>query len=188
MTSNGANIEPLRPAQIVARRVAEERNARGWSQEELRKQLKELGYEKSRSTLTKLEGGQYRGVSVDDVFALAAALGVNPVHLLTPREDDATVLVTPKVKLPARTVRAWIRGQITSGLLLIPEVDFTRLPESELRAMTARYVRSKLESALQGVSPLERSLMGIDIDEQVRKSTDEFIDTIRNPKEAENDG
>src|SRR5262245_21538204 len=117
----GANIEPRRPAQIVADRVAEARDSRGWSQARLARELQRLGYDKSRSTLTKLEGGRYRNVSVDDLFALAAALGIAPTYLLTPLEDDSIVAVAPKVQLPAWAVRKWIRAEARP--LMLPDVD-----------------------------------------------------------------
>jgi transcriptional regulator with XRE-family HTH domain len=121
--------QALRPAQIVARRVAEARKSRGWSQAQLAEELERIGYVKSRATLTKLEGGEYRNVSVDDLFALGAALETAPVYLLAPLEDDAMVAIAPSVQLPAWAARRWIRGEPTP---LLANTDVRQIPESEL--------------------------------------------------------
>jgi transcriptional regulator with XRE-family HTH domain len=127
----GANIEhALRPAEIVARRVVEARKSRGWSQAQLVDELAELGYVKSRPTISKLEAGDYRGVSVDDLFALSAALGIAPVFLLAPLEDESPVAIAPRVQVPAWVARAWIRAEIK--LPMLPDVDLRQIPESEL--------------------------------------------------------
>jgi transcriptional regulator with XRE-family HTH domain len=123
-------IEHARPAEIVAQRVKEARESRGWSQEDLARRLVEIGYAKSRSALTKLEGGRFRGVSIDDVFALAAALGISPVYLLTPLADDAPVAISPRVIFPATVTRAWIRGDVR--LPMLPDTDWRQVPTAEL--------------------------------------------------------
>src|SRR5947208_3077345 len=128
-----SNTEHLRPAEIVAKRVVEVRESRGWTQTELAERLREIGYNKSRSTLTKLEGGKYRNVSINDVFALAAALDDHPLHLLVPLEDDAMVAIAPKVHYPAALTRAWIRGLVQPPML--PDVDLRQIPDSELREL-----------------------------------------------------
>lgn len=161
----GSNSEHLRPAQVVARRVVEARESRGWTQAKLARRLSDVGYNKSRSTLTKLEGGQYRNVSVDDVFALAAALGVPPVYLLTPLEDIATVAVTPNVRLPAALVRAWIRGQVVPPML--PDVDLLQIPESEL----LRLIENELT---RDMSPIARSLLADELKSRARLMADEI--------------
>jgi transcriptional regulator with XRE-family HTH domain len=126
-----SNQAALRPAQIVAQRIREAREAKTprWSQARLVDELRELGYVKSRSTLTKLEAGDSRQVSVDDLFAVAAGLGVAPVFLLTPADDDAMVAVAPRVQLPAWAARRWIRGEPTP---MLPDTDVRQIPESEL--------------------------------------------------------
>jgi transcriptional regulator with XRE-family HTH domain len=148
----------------------------GWSQTRLAAELAEIGYPKSRPTLTKLEGGQYRNVSVDDLFALAAALGVPPVHLLTPLEDDAPVAITPTVSHPAALARKWIRGLVS--LPMLPGVDLTQIPESELFVMV-------LGSLTRGWTPLLVNLKAAELEAEARRT----VAAIRNPEqEGENDG
>ena len=171
---SGKNSEPRCPAEIVARRVVEARKSLGWTQAKFAERLREIGYVKSRSTLTKLEGGQYRGVSVDDLFALAAALGVAPVHLLVPLEDDATVAVAPRVNFPAPLARAWIRG--TASPPMLPDVDLRQIPESELIQLVRR-------SLTRDMNNVTAALMADELEASARRIAKE----IRNPR-RENDG
>jgi transcriptional regulator with XRE-family HTH domain len=173
----GANIEhAARPAEVVASRVVEARKSRGWKQTDLAQELARLGYPKSRSTITKLEGGQYRNVTVDDLFAFAAALGVAPVHLLTPQDDEVPVAITAKVQLPAVIARRWIRGLETPPML--PDVDFRQIPESELAAMVKRWLT-------RGMTPVAYALAA----ESLTARATEIAHELRNPlKEGENDG
>jgi transcriptional regulator with XRE-family HTH domain len=160
-----ANIEPLRPAQIVARRVKEARKSRNWSQAKLAEELTRLGYVKSRSTLTKLEGGDYRNVSVDDVFAICAAVGTDPVHLLSPLNDEAPVQVTSNVQLPAWQFRAWIRGQHRPPML--PDVDYRQVPTGELEAQIEKWLA-------RGMAPLAYALVKDKLAETARQMAAEM--------------
>jgi transcriptional regulator with XRE-family HTH domain len=170
-----SNSEPSRPAEIVARRIVEAREARGWKQAELAERLEEVGYLKSRSTVTKLEGGRYRGISIDDVFAFAAALGVSPVHLLTPLEDEVIVAVTPSVHLPAAHARAWIRGGYFPPML--PGVDLGQIPEAELRLAVEQWLEQKVGG------PLARALM----EEEFPAAVSRHVELLRNPPKQEED-
>jgi transcriptional regulator with XRE-family HTH domain len=123
----------LRPAEVFGRRVKEAREALNWSQQQLADRLTEIGRKTDRATVTRLEQGKTLA-ALDMVIAAAAALHVPPVHLLVPREDDAAVAITPKLKVDAPDARAWIRGR---GLL--PGEDlldwWPHLPESEKRRL-----------------------------------------------------
>lgn len=177
------NSEHMRPAQIVARRVREARTSRGWTQKELAEEkLAEVGYPKTRETLTKLESGRNRDVSIDDVFALAAALGVSPVHLLTPLEDEVTVEITRTVRYPAKLVRAWIRGQVQ--LPMLPDVDLRQIPKSELLVAVRGWVRQELA---RDEKPHVRRLMAYRLDEQADAIARDIVEEMLNPKE-EDDG
>jgi transcriptional regulator with XRE-family HTH domain len=156
-------IAHTRPAQIVARRVREARKSRGWSQGELAEQLRAIGYPKTRETLTKLESGHNRNITVDDLFALAVALGVNPVHLLAPLEDDVPVAMTEQVQLPAWVVREWVAGELL-WLPMLPEIDLTQIPESKLAALIFDDLNRRM-----GLDPLSRSLMHDELSARSRR-------------------
>jgi transcriptional regulator with XRE-family HTH domain len=122
----------LLPGQIVARRIKEARKRRGWTQQQL---ADRLGVQ--RPTITKIEqgGDRAKNFSVFDLLAFASALGVAPVHLLVPLEDEAEVRIADnRDPLPAPIARQWIRG-----FHLLDDSDFQawfdQLPRSEVFAM-----------------------------------------------------
>lgn len=94
--------------------------------------------------LRRIEKGERR-VDVDDLLALAVALGVMPVDLLVPNTaaDDEPYNVTQDVAAPAAAVRDWISGQ---GLLAPPSGHaelFTAMPwmpRDRATALTHKYV------------------------------------------------
>lgn len=69
---------------LVARRVKEMREARGWSQSRLADELKEIR-PMNQSSLSKVEAGS-RGIGVDELLAFAEVFGVTVEHLLLPPE------------------------------------------------------------------------------------------------------
>lgn len=73
----------------LARRIARERNARGWSARELTRRVQVAGCKVPANTVTRIEARQ-RGVSVDELIGLSQALGLSVDDLLTPLElvDD----------------------------------------------------------------------------------------------------
>jgi transcriptional regulator with XRE-family HTH domain len=99
---------------IFGRRVREVRSRLQWSQAELARRLEELGRPMSQAVIARIEakdpGTRALKVSLDDVLAIAAVLGVSPLFLFLPLEDDAIVTLASKLELPASTVRAWVTG------------------------------------------------------------------------------
>jgi transcriptional regulator with XRE-family HTH domain len=94
----------------VALNVSLLRTKRGISQQDLSKRLGEVGRPMLPSALSKIESRE-RGVDVDDLVALAVALGVNPSRLLLPFaawEED--VQITPEVSAPAWAAWQWADG------------------------------------------------------------------------------
>src|SRR6266511_5775853 len=136
--------KPLTPGAIFGRRVAEERRRQGLSQDELVKRLAKLGRPMDRSNLGYIERGGTTG-QLDNVIALALALGVAPIHLIVPRDGEETVELTKKHRLPARKARLWI-----SGAELLPDSDpvayIAAMPEDELQALVG--------ASLRGATPI----------------------------------
>jgi transcriptional regulator with XRE-family HTH domain len=92
--------------------------------------------------LRRIERGERR-VDVDDLLALAHALGVAPVDLLVPGSaaDDEPYEVTPAVSTTAETAREWIAGL---GLLSPPAsgqdlAGLAWMPKKRATAMVRRY-------------------------------------------------
>ncbi|WP_338146201.1 helix-turn-helix transcriptional regulator [Streptomyces boncukensis] len=80
---------PLGPSgEHVRRNVTRVREARGWDKKELARRVTELGRPMPELGIGRIEAGTRR-VDVDDLVALAIALGVNVSALLLPPADDA---------------------------------------------------------------------------------------------------
>jgi transcriptional regulator with XRE-family HTH domain len=105
--------EVLSAGEVIARRIREVRDHRGWTQADLAAALKAAGHTHlSRPTLAKIEvgGTRARNLSVEDLLAVAVALNVSPVHLVCPTNDEVQLRVTPRDVVWAGRARAWIRG------------------------------------------------------------------------------
>jgi len=106
----------MHPGAIFGRRVREIRNRHGWTQAELAERLTDLGRPMDQAVVARLESKKPStravNVSLVDVLAFSAALGVSPVFLFLPLDDDVPVQVAPKLELPARHVRSWVKGNV----------------------------------------------------------------------------
>jgi transcriptional regulator with XRE-family HTH domain len=79
---------------VVAGNIRRLRTQRGWTQDELRQRLNDIGHRASRPTVAAYESGA-RSIEVSDLFALGLALGVAPQLLLYPPAGQ-TVFVHPE--------------------------------------------------------------------------------------------
>lgn len=110
MTQNEETLEPVTPGQAVARRLREVRRVRGWSAQDLADRCEALGVPSlDRSTVANIENGRRQRVGVDELLVLALALGVAPVHLLVPLEEE-WYAVAPEHVTGTSRVRQWVRG------------------------------------------------------------------------------
>lgn len=110
-------IEPGPVGERVAQNLAELRTSSRLSQPQLAKILVDLGHPLAAAVLSKIEKRDRR-VDVDDLVALAIALGVAPNRLLlTPAWDTGQVELTPELALYALDVWRWANGmQMTPEL------------------------------------------------------------------------
>ncbi len=99
---------------IVSTRVRELRVACGWKQDELGKRLSELGIDRSMHYVSQIETQRKAKPSVGEVAALALALEVSPLALLTPRSEADTIEVTPKARMEGGAFRDWMHGRMSS--------------------------------------------------------------------------
>jgi transcriptional regulator with XRE-family HTH domain len=158
-------VEHQRPGQVFAARVKEARQENGWTQQQLVDRLAELGYRISRPTLLRIEGGGTRSekATLQELLALAAALGVHPLDLLAPSDDAQAVAITPRLVFAAPLAHEWLQGSLllpmTAGVDIgaISDEELARLLERELaRGMTAsgrRHMKVK-ELAAAGVAEI----------------------------------
>jgi transcriptional regulator with XRE-family HTH domain len=94
----GANV------MAAVRRFREER---GLAYAELSRQLHDMGREIPPLGLRRIESGD-RKVDVDDLIAIALALGVSPLALLL--QTEASSLVAEGEQYPADRIWSWARG------------------------------------------------------------------------------
>lgn len=98
--------KPQMPAEVLAKKVLELRNRRGWTQDELAKRMTKLGVAWGRTTIAKVEHGD-RQVTVDELICLARALNTQPAALLT---DDVEQLLTPTTRVSPQAFWQWMTG------------------------------------------------------------------------------
>jgi transcriptional regulator with XRE-family HTH domain len=100
-------------SELVGRQIeaARERLQPRVSQTQLSLRLRDLGVELDQSAVARLEAGD-RLVTVDELFAIAAALGVSPLYLLSGDLTNEDVPVTPGVERTPSGMRFWLRGEL----------------------------------------------------------------------------
>ena len=100
------------PSEVFREQLRTVRRFKGWTQQQLADALADVGVKLDATAITRLERGT-RGVTLDDVIAIAAVLGVSPLHLFVPLGNgDSTLDIAPGLTAGAADVRAWIRGQL----------------------------------------------------------------------------
>jgi len=77
----------------------------------------ELGYGISRTTISELENGKRKYVTVAELVVLAAALDTAPILLLYPGPHDRVINVLPHIHAPELQAAAWFSMADSSALL-----------------------------------------------------------------------
>lgn len=104
-----SKAERKTPSQVVGGQVVRARREQGWKQQDLVDRLEQLGATGWRQTkIAKVERGEVKRVSIDEVCELALALGVKPSRLLTPA--DGEVAVAPRVLADPKRLVSWLEG------------------------------------------------------------------------------
>ena len=93
----------------VAENVRRVREGRALTFAEVARRIEEIGRPISALGIRRIEEGARR-VDVDDLYALAVALGVGPGSLLLPYDEDERRLVgvTPVIEAPLDRVNSWL--------------------------------------------------------------------------------
>jgi transcriptional regulator with XRE-family HTH domain len=94
------------PSEVFRSRLRETRNARGVSQGELARRMRDAGYPMDKSAVLRIEKGE-RGISLDEALAFAAILFASPAHLLSPPGDEI-VWLTSNRGFDGEGMRAWL--------------------------------------------------------------------------------
>ena len=105
-------IQPGPTAATVAANMLRLRKARGVSSYGLSGELKRAGRPIAPSAIAKIERGE-RQVTVDELMAIAASLGVSPSALLLPPTDDpgSKVEITGVGSVAADEAWDWVDGR-----------------------------------------------------------------------------
>jgi transcriptional regulator with XRE-family HTH domain len=110
--ANTKKKDPETVSRVVGRQVQAARQRLHLKQADLAKRLDDLGLPTHQATIHRLETGGRR-ITVDDALALAAALGVRPLFLLTGDYTNEAVPVAPKLEPAQPTqMRRWFSGQV----------------------------------------------------------------------------
>jgi transcriptional regulator with XRE-family HTH domain len=118
-----------RPSEVFRERLRDVRRIRGWTQQELAGALDEAGVDLGEFAITRLEKGK-RSVSLDEAVAIAAVLGVSPLHMLVPLDDSGVRLAPSMPDVRSASARAWFRGQRPLRRADEP-IYYTQTPPSE---------------------------------------------------------
>jgi transcriptional regulator with XRE-family HTH domain len=102
------------PIGTIAKRVREVRGRRGWTAAQLGEELHKHGVPWDRFTVSSLESGKRKTVTVQELIGLALALDVAPIHLLVPLDDRPYLLAGSRIE-NANDVRDWFRGRRPLG-------------------------------------------------------------------------
>ncbi|MFV8275840.1 helix-turn-helix domain-containing protein [Mycobacteroides abscessus] len=129
-------------SQVVGANLRRVRTAEGSTTRVLAAAVAEQGVPMSSSGITDIEAGR-RGVSVDQLTCLAAALGVSPLALLTPipedENPDTDVLLSGTSWEKAGDMHLWLKGEQSLSHELLD--DFER--EAFRRASNPPWVWKK---------------------------------------------
>jgi transcriptional regulator with XRE-family HTH domain len=146
----------MSPSDAVAGRIREARRRRGWTSAETAARCTARGYRMSAAVLANIESGRpdlrgvrRRDITIDELFALAAALDVPPVTLMGMPEDrgQSPVSLTATVAIDSPDdLLLWIRGDkplpgtdsrvyFTTALEQMPTVDSQRVLEELKRSV-----------------------------------------------------
>ncbi len=146
----------MSPSDAVAGRIREARKRRGWTSAETAARCTARGYRMSAAVLANIESGRpdlngarRRDITIDELFALAAALDVPPVALMGLPEDHghSAVSLTATVAIDnSDDLLLWIRGDkplpgtdsrvyFTTALEQMPTVDSKRVLEELKRSV-----------------------------------------------------
>jgi transcriptional regulator with XRE-family HTH domain len=100
------------PSEVFRERLHDVRRLRGWTQQELAAALGEVGVDLGEFAVTRLEKGK-RSVSLDEAVAIAAVLGVTPLHMLVPLDDSDVQLIG--IERPGRLCTARMVAEPPAG-------------------------------------------------------------------------
>ena len=153
-----STLAPL-PSEVFIERLADTRERKRLTQQQLADRLKALDAPIDRSTIGKIESGK-RGVSLDELFYFAAALGISPLALLVPRADTR-MRVAPAFEAATKDIVLWARNVFA---LWPPHIDHDESDERFFanEAITDEEARAYREQpTLIAMTKVSAALLGL---------------------------
>lgn len=99
------------PSKVVAARIRSLRGSRSWSAERLAQECADRGFVNvNRSVIANIENGRRSAVTIDECIALALALDVALVDLITPNGVEHTIEPVPGTTVDVGDYREWMTG------------------------------------------------------------------------------
>lgn len=103
------------PSAVVARRIKELRQKKGWSAAKLADACGSIGMpELNRSVIANIESRRRKNVTLEEAMTLAMVLDVAPLHLIVPTDVaakyDSELFMVADATMNLTDARAWITG------------------------------------------------------------------------------
>jgi len=155
MTATNTDSEAMdwgeRFTRTVVAGIKAYREQREWKVQELADRCTELGYPMRRTTLSNLESGLRKSITLHELLIIAVALGVPPVMLVFPGLPTEPVEYRPGVTTESWPAATWFTGEygepsgLESGLHAPWRLlrGLRRLDELEKRQNRARLNKGK---------------------------------------------
>lgn len=129
---------------MVAARVRQYRDERGWSAQRLGEEMKQYGVSWDRSIVANFEAGRRPYVTVEELLVLSRVFGVAAVDFVAPGDMDpgAPYQLTPAAVSTVRNARDWLTGaHLPPEVDTVPEMtEFVRhMPEGQQQALGREY-------------------------------------------------
>lgn len=105
-------MEQVSVMQVVARRVQELRQRRGWSAQKLADRCADAGFPGiKRQVITNLENGRRESISLDEVLGLAYVLDAPALLLFLPLDGRSELRLSPTVAMSDLLAFTWVTGE-----------------------------------------------------------------------------
>lgn len=145
--------EPEWDSATTARIGGEIRRLRGKrSAQQIADRTTALGYPIGRATISELETGRRKSITVPELLILAAALDVPPILLLCPGLPDGPVEILPGLETTAIVAAEWFEGRDEAVRLQFEGGDET----------TAAAIRADMQAVRRFVQ-LDRQARGLEL-------------------------
>jgi transcriptional regulator with XRE-family HTH domain len=127
VATTASNVGVNTTSDMVAERIQAIRQSYVWSARQLASRCAAIGaVDLTSAVIANIESGRRdvggrrrRNVTVDELLAIALALGVAPVKLLQPPDKETTIAVTPDVFASQADLVPWLKDDGPTALLTL---------------------------------------------------------------------